>query len=269
MRTIEEVLTEVEQIVQNAGVENDIIYFKYHKKRFRQMAQTIAATCPQGSEVLDIGSHYLHSALILHLLGYKVSCMDVQEFWDLGHIRKRAETYQLTAIVENNLEKLTSLEKVHDQYDLILFAEIFEHITFNPVNFWKKMHSLVRNNGIIYLTTPNSLTLYAILKTIFNVARFKGIGIDINAVLGTVTYGHHWKEYSSREIKQYFDKLNNGFKVSINKFHYQAYPAQGIKSRLRKMVVDTGNLIPYFRDAIEAVIRVDKTQEWKIDPPAY
>lgn len=269
MKTIDEAFSEIEEIVMSSGVENDIAYFHYHKKRFRRMAETILSNCPRGSEILDIGSHYLHSSLLLHLLGYKVTSMDVSAFWDLEYIRARAAKFQLTPVVENNLERSISLQHIHDRFDLILFAEIFEHITFNPINFWKKMHDILRNGGKIYLSTPNSLTIYGIVRTIFNILRLKGIGIDVNAVLGTVTYGHHWKEYSAREIRDYFCKLNDGFSVSVKKFHYQVLPSHGFRGRLRQMVIDLGNLIPYFRDAIEAVITVDKTRDWKMDAPAY
>ncbi|MBL0883761.1 MAG: hypothetical protein IBJ16_10530, partial [Chitinophagaceae bacterium] len=162
---VEEALLKIEKIVIADGIENDIIYFNYHKKRFRKMAETVSRIVPPGSTVLDIGSHYLHSSLLLSFMGYQVVSMDVSEFWELDYIRQRATDYQLTPVVENQLEHVTSLGHETDRYDLILFTEIFEHITFNPIGFWKRVHTLIKTHRKIYLPTRTSLNLYAIIKT--------------------------------------------------------------------------------------------------------
>lgn len=270
MKTIEEALKEVERIVQENNHSNDLVYFQYHRERFRKMAETVCAKLPKGSAVLDIGSHYLHSSILLSLLGYRVDCMDVTEFCTLPFIQERAAAYGLTQIEENNLEKLSSLSEVQDQYDLILFAEIFEHITFNPIGFWQRIHSLIKQNGNIYISTPNSLTIYAIIKTLYKVITLKGIGLDVSAIFPTVTYGHHWKEYSASEIKTYFNILNNGFQVSITKFNYKPKESTGtVKSSIRNGLLQLGNSIPYFREALEVWVTVDKSQPFKVNIPQY
>lgn len=270
MNRIDEALSKIKAIVTDVGNENDLIYFNYHQPRFKKMAETVMRICKPGAQVLDIGSHFLHSSLLLSLLGYRVVSMDVKEFWDLDYIRKRAYDHGLTPVIENNLEQLSSLSGEQEKYDLILFTEIFEHITFNPIGFWKRVHTLIKNQGNIYLTTPNSLTLYAIAKTFFNLVRLKGIGIDVKAIFPTVTYGHHWKEYSASEIKSYFKMMNDGFHVDIHTFHYKPPEATtGFKGRMRALLMNTGNSIPFFRDALEVVIAVDKSHPWKISPPQY
>lgn len=270
MQQVEEALLKIEQIVLSTGIENDIIYFNYHKKRFHKMGETVSRIVPPGGTVLDIGSHYLHSSLLLSLMGYQVVSMDVSEFWELDYIRKRAADHQLTPVIENQLEYLASLDHETEKYDLILFTEIFEHITFNPINFWKRIHTLLKDKGKIYLTTPNSITLHAIIKTLFNVITCRGIGMDVNAIFPTVTYGHHWKEYSASEIKSYFSMLNDGFRLDIQKFHYKpTEKAHHLKSSLRILLTNLSNRIPFFKEAMEVVVTVDKSHLWKVAPPAY
>jgi len=270
MQKVEEALSKIEAIVLSAGIKNDIEYFNYHKKRFRRMGETVSHILPPGSQVLDIGSHYLHSSLLLQFMGYRVICMDVSEFWDLDYISKRAADHQLTPVVENQLEHLASLNHETEKYDLILFTEIFEHITFNPIAFWKRIHTLIKSNGKIYLTTPNSLTIYAIVKTIFNLVRLKGIGMDVKAIFPTVTYGHHWKEYSASEIRDYFSMLNEGFRLEIRKFRYKPMEtAQHWKGQCRITLNKIGNTIPFFKEAMEIVVTVDKSTPWKVETPAY
>lgn len=270
MNRIEEALQKVEVIVQLANNSNDLAYFHYHRKRFLKMGESVTTICPEGSTVLDIGSHYLHSSLLLHFLGYKVTCMDVGEFCNLPFIKERIAANHLTQIEENNLEKLSSLETEQNQYDLILFTEIFEHITFNPIGFWKRIHTIIKPNGNIYITTPNSITLYAIVKTLYQLLSGSGIGIDIKAIFPTVTYGHHWKEYSAKEMKAYFNIMNDGFKVSVQKFCYK--PAEGpdsVKGKGSILLEKLGNQIPFFKEAMEVVVKVDKSLPWKVNIPEY
>lgn len=270
MKNIETALEEVEKVVRDTNYPNDLIYFTYHRERFKKMADTVTRIVPTGSTILDIGSHYLHSSMLLSTLGYKVVSMDVTEFCTLSFIKERLEKYELVQIEENNLEKLNSLNGVKDQYDLILFAEIFEHITFNPIGFWQRIHSLIKQNGNIYISTPNSLTIYAIIKTLYKVITLKGIGLDVSAIFPTVTYGHHWKEYSAHEIRTYFKTLNDGFNVSITKFCYKPDESDGsLKSRLRINLIHLSNAIPYFREALEVLVKIDKSQPFKVNIPQY
>ena len=149
---ITDALQKVEQVVVASGNQNDFSYFRFHEKRFKKMAETITSICEPGSLVLDIGSHFLHSSLLLTFLGYHVRPMDVQELWDIPLIQQRAASHGLTGIIENTLEKLTACADSRDTYDVILFTEIFEHITFNPISFWQKIHATIKDNGIIYIT---------------------------------------------------------------------------------------------------------------------
>ncbi len=270
MDHIEDALVKIEKMVEASGNANDLTYFRFHRIRFRIMAETVLRVCRPGGTVLDIGSHFLHSSLLLSLLGFKVVSMDVEAFWEIDYIQQRANDNSLTPIIENNLEKMSSIATEHNKFDLVLFTEIFEHITFNPISFWKKIHRVIKDNGIIYLTTPNSLTIFGIARTLFNAIRLKGIGIGVNPILRTVTYGHHWKEYSATEIKEYFNQLNDGFSVSLRKFHYQLYaPQTSFKGKCWIGIMKMSNSIPFFKDSIEAVITVNKAYPWKIDTPTY
>ncbi|OYY20873.1 MAG: hypothetical protein B7Y69_09380, partial [Sphingobacteriia bacterium 35-40-8] len=75
--SIEAALLKVEEIVKTTGNVQDMEYFRFHKKRFERMASTIVKKAEPGALILDIGSHYLHSSLLLQFLGYRVNSMDV------------------------------------------------------------------------------------------------------------------------------------------------------------------------------------------------
>ncbi|TAF49399.1 MAG: hypothetical protein EAZ62_09265, partial [Sphingobacteriia bacterium] len=85
--SIDTVLDQLAQEVKASGNDNDLSYFLYHRLRFKKMAESITRRVPTGSTVLDTGSHYLHSAVLLTSLGYRVTCMDVSAFTQLDFVR--------------------------------------------------------------------------------------------------------------------------------------------------------------------------------------
>lgn len=266
---VRDVLNRVEQVVIEEGDDDDLAYFTYHKQRYFRMAASLQDYhSDKELAILNMGSHYLHVSLLFQFLGYKVDSMDVVEFWDLEFVKARAKTYELNAIIDNNFETLDSMNGIENKYDIILFTEILEHITFNPIMFWKKIYNLLNDGGLIYISTPNSMCLANIVKSIARILSFRGIGIPVNAIFNTVTYGHHWKEYCSSEIKRYFKNMSDDFHVKIKLYHYKKVRIDGINAGLTALLNYLGNKI-FLSEDIEAVVKVDKKGSWKLDAPKY
>ena len=268
-REIEDAIIRVEAIVNTSGNVSDREYFHFHKKRYLRMARAIAVLYPKGSLILNIGSHYLHTSLIFSFLGYEVDSMDVTVFWDLDFVKQREIEYGVLKIIEDDLESLKSLEEVGEKYHVVLFAEILEHITFNPISFWRNIYRVTRSSGIIYISTPNSLNLYNVFRTLARIITFRGIGIPIGSIFSNVTYGHHWKEYSAAEIKKYFNILSEDFHVSTSYYHYRSPEFGSFYSGLMSVFAMVGNATHFFSDEIEAIVKVQKTGNWKIEAPDY
>lgn len=267
---INSIIQEVEGIVFQGGNEQDIEYFKYHRARYEHMAKSVSKLVSPGSEVLEMGSHYLHSSLILSKLGYKVHAMDVDSFWGIDFVLKRGQENNIQPIVENNLEALNSQNEVNEKYDLILFTEILEHITFNPINFWKKVYSCAKDGAKIYISTPNAFALPSLLRGMKNMLTFKSIGLGVDQILSNVTYGHHWKEYSSREIKSYFFKLSDDFHVATRKYHCGKFDSKSTANLIWSYLIILGNLSYFMASDIEAVVSIQKSSKpWKISAPEY
>ncbi len=233
------------------------------------MARSISGRVAKGAVILNIGSHYLHTSLLFKFLGYEIHSVDVQVFWDLDFVSARVKEYDLIRIVDNDLESFESHQNINDRYDVVLFAEILEHITFNPVSFWKKIYNITREFGYIYISTPNSLNLYNIARTLARIFTFRGIGIPIGSIFQNVTYGHHWKEYSESEIKKYFNMLSGDFKVRTSLYHYRKTEFNGFYPALISIFSLIGNALYIFSDEIEVLVEVKKTGSWKIERPEY
>jgi 2-polyprenyl-6-hydroxyphenyl methylase/3-demethylubiquinone-9 3-methyltransferase len=161
------------------------------------------------------------------------------------------------------------LPDVSEEFDAVLFCEILEHITFNPIEFWRRIHQLLRVGGIIYVTTPNSLRLIALMGAFWNLLSLSRIGISVPQIFRHVTFGHHWKEYSARELMQYFPALSRDFHVAVRRMHYGPV-AENVRRQIgpaRTLLLSLGNATGFFADNLEAVVTLRKRSPWTVIPP--
>lgn len=263
----------IEQEILNSSQESEIEYFRFHKRRYERFEGFLNADFrfdPRSPKpkALDIGSHYLHTSMILADMGFKVEGMDVSIFWEMDFVKNRGSKYGINPIIENDLASMPKFQSVHDKYDLIVFTEIFEHITFNPIQLWKTIHQILKPGGKIYISTPNSLALANWARNFKNLITLQSVGITVDDIISKVTYGHHWKEYSAQEIKTYFATLSDDFQVTINSYYYKELnlkpPYLGYKA-LSKL----GNLTKKFAEELEVIVDVKEKKSWKMELSKY
>lgn len=241
----------------------DLRYFHNQLTRYTRTVERIQALQPAPCRVLDIGSHYLHQSILLKELGHEVHGIDVGLFADAPFIQERAQAFGIRNTAVNALETGDFLPGQEGRFDLIVFTEILEHITFNPIRFWRRVYDLLSPNGMIYVSTPNALRPAAWLRQLLNLFTFRGIGLSVDDIMGNVTYGHHWKEYSAWEIKHYFDRLSHDFSVTTNWYSSDLSQQQGVKTQIKKVLA----LVPCFRSDIEAVVRCTNLHGFHAKPP--
>ncbi len=253
--------------ILTSGQESEIEYFTFHKRRYERFEGFLNDQFPIDSQseklkALDIGSHYLHSSMILAEKGFDVDGMDVSIFWDMDFVKKRGSKFGINPIIENDLANMPEFQTTHNKYDLIVFTEIFEHITFNPIQLWKTIYQILKPGGKIYISTPNSLALPNLARSFKNLISLKSVGITVDDILSKVTYGHHWKEYSGQEITTYFQTLSDDFQITINPYYYKEldlkppYLAYKIFSKL-------GNLTRKFSEELEVIVELKEKKSWK------
>jgi|TARA_B110000091_G_C13740003_1_gene442893 2-polyprenyl-6-hydroxyphenyl methylase/3-demethylubiquinone-9 3-methyltransferase len=260
------------EIINNANTPSrEKEYLTFHKNRFNrfdEFLKKISVTHQRSFKVLEIGSHYLHSSVLLSSKGFHVDSMDVSEFWELDFVQLRAKKYNLNPIIENDLSRLESVSETYDKYDLIVFTEILEHITFNPISFWKRIYQILKSKGIIYITTPNAFSLPYLVRNLKNILFLKSTGITIDEIMSKVTYGHHWKEYSAPEIKKYFSFLSSDFEVEINPYQYKFHDLKP-PNLVFKILSRIGNMTNVFADDLEVIVKLNKKTGWKIKSPTH
>jgi 2-polyprenyl-6-hydroxyphenyl methylase/3-demethylubiquinone-9 3-methyltransferase len=239
----------------------DLAYFEGQSQRFRYTVQRLLEAFPPPRRVLDIGSHYLHQASLMSLLGYEVHGIDIPLFADAPFVADRARRLGICNHATSTLDRGTFLPRYENNFDLIVFTEILEHITFNPVALWRRIYELLKIDGCVYLTTPNAIRPTRLWKAAIRLATLRGVGLDVREILENVTYGHHWKEYSASELRRYFSELSPDFQVQVTLHSHLG--GQSWRTLISRLL----GTLPVFRTDIEAIVRLSgKSRFSAVDP---
>ncbi|MGA9333776.1 MAG: methyltransferase domain-containing protein [Rudaea sp.] len=237
-----------ERLFQECG-GTDLDYLRHHFPRYLATKRELCAdtSLAPGTVVLDVGAHWLHQSTLYVMNQCSVVALDLPATFERPEVRAFAQAHGITLLTETNLETAASLDAVPDgSVDIVLFTEIIEHITFNPVALWKQIYRVMKVGGRIVVTTPN---YYAAGGRAWKIGRFItgfGNGIDAADILSTNTYGHHWKEFSLRELVYYFCVLSPDFDCIRQKHvreYFHGYSGNRIGRGLRSVL----GIIPALR----------------------
>lgn len=196
------------------GTEAD--YLRQHWPRIAATWATFAAG-PRGRQrgrLLDIGSHWLHQTLLWRLQGFAVTAVDVAATVADPRVQRMAQTHGIELHENASLEHPDGLAALPDDgFELILLAEVIEHLAFNPVALWRQLYRLLAPGGAIVLTTPN---YYALRGRAWQWRRFlagRGGGLPVRDILTVPSFGHHWREFSLAELREYIALLSPDLRI--------------------------------------------------------
>ncbi len=118
---------------------------------------------------------------------------------------------------------------IKEEFDIIYFSHIFEHLRINIIETMNFLKSILKNNGLIYVETPNSYSLKGLYNKIFRGISTGCAGDLYEEWIKIDRLGHmgHVREYSLSELDTFFKKM--GFEV-VRKGYTGRYQSKSFKT---------------------------------------
>jgi 2-polyprenyl-3-methyl-5-hydroxy-6-metoxy-1,4-benzoquinol methylase len=246
-------------------------YMRNTYPRYCKTKKILTDSWPENNtkRMLDIGAHWLHQAVLYAMDGFKVTAADLYTDEKNPVIMGIAQEYAISMVEYKDLSDPQELQSLpENSFDLILFSEILEHITFNPVKMWTQLYRLLSEGGRIIVTTPNYFNYkngYFVMD-ILNVFSGRSAGIKIPDILEINTYGHHWRIFSAKDVVEYFSYLSPDF--AINRIEYFDYYHTG-KGLIRYCLSNVQKVIPCLREGLYVEITLQRKDAGIIVTPHW
>ncbi|MFO1126414.1 MAG: class I SAM-dependent methyltransferase [Methylocystis sp.] len=190
----------------------DVAYLQAHLVRFGRTFDFAQENLGKPSKVLDIGCHWLHQSWFFAKAGHQVTGADAPNTLRIDDVQAAAKELGISLVTYTRLDLGQGLADLPDnEFDMIVFGEIIEHLAFNPLVFWKQVYRILCPGGRIVVTTPNSVYYQRVASRLSGLIHSGVYGIDVDDIFSAGTYGHHWKEFSIPELHQYFERMSPDF----------------------------------------------------------
>ncbi len=222
-------------------------YLKFHRERFAYLINFVADTLqsnhlniPKISDfnILDIGGSP-QTSLLKHYFTNAVSTMDVHgdedtfcnAFGEKDFMCQEHFVYDLHNAID------TSRHEVFNQFSVIVMSEVIEHILVSPKAIFTYMHKLLKDDGLLFVQTPNAAGLKQRVSLMFGKNPY-ALPPDKKDFL---QYGHV-REYTFKELIGMGKEA--GFTATRVRGHnyFQVYE----NSLMNLYNASSNTLLPYF-----------------------
>lgn len=220
-------------------------YVRNSIERFLITVQMVPPATHQGARLLELGSNpYFISLLLKKFHQYDLVLTNYfgPEQPDEGEQTIRSERYGETHTFRyaHFNSEVAEFPFEDDSFDVVLVAEVLEHLTLNPTHMLNEIHRVLRPGGHVLITTPNMVRLDHLWQL--------ALGRNINdQYSGYGVYGRHNREYSPQEVIRLLEDSGFGVeKVRLANI-YPHHPIARILSDVRT----------HWRDNIFALARAE------------
>jgi len=186
-----EVLNRIETEILPHYNEEDVDLYYGDWRRRTELLCDINNLVPKGVTVLDVGSAPGFTSFALKLLGYEVVSLDINPEPYKSLLREYG-----IEVIKTDLEG-GAVPLENEYVDCVVFTEVIEHL--HPLkipNVLSEINRVLKNKGVLYLTTPNAASIGKRVKLLF--------GLQPSGKM-------HIKEFTAKEVINML--INHGFKI--------------------------------------------------------
>ena len=152
--------------------------------------------------LLDVGCFNGYMSVIFKQLGYHVTGTDICEFEDQKAIFKKLGV----EFIQANFNELRPFARTPEEpFDIVIIAQVIEHILNHPVGLIRNLADLMRPGGLMIVTTPNPATIMGAVRMLKGRSLLWGTTdfIDEPKIAGgrIISEGEiHYREYTGAEL---------------------------------------------------------------------
>lgn len=168
-------------------------YVGYQAPRFAMVLAMLGHYVGKETRILDVGRTML-TEMIESLYDRPVDSIGFEPDASLGH---GAHHFQFNL---NDAQNPAKWRKDLPGYDVVLMAEVIEHLYTAPSLVLGFLQSLLRPGGVLLVQTPNALALGRRLSMVFGRHPFE-------LIRENPTNPGHFREYTAAEIQRYGRQL--------------------------------------------------------------
>ncbi len=183
-------------------------YMHYHAPRYKVLHKLIHDYNFDKAKILDIGN-----SKFSEMLSELINCQVDELGFNKDSNRSFGKTIQFDL---NEAQNRELWRKDIGLYDIIVFAEVLEHLYTSPCLVLKFLYSLLNKNGKLIIQTPNAAAIHKRLKLLWGINPYMLIR-ENNSDPG------HYREYTKRELINY--AIESGFEIEgfsfCNYFDYK------------------------------------------------
>lgn len=139
-----------------------------------------------------------------------------------------------------------------NHFDAVILSEVIEHINVNPLPLLQEINRILKKDGIIYITTPNQVSLINRIKIILGRSIRNSISTSVTQIdqAQQTICGIHWREYTLGELIELLTVT--GFTVRSSAFsHMSRKPSSPFLKKVFYMLCDS--IFPQLGDSITII----------------
>jgi SAM-dependent methyltransferase len=182
-------------------------YLAFHRPRFEFLMKLVEAEAPPAARILDIGPSPFTSMLRASSRA-PVDSLGLEPEADspTGH------HYHFNL---NDTQHQEKWRRDLGPYDVVVFAEVMEHLFTAPELVLAYVHTLLVPHGTLILQTPNAASLRKRIKLALGRNPFERIRPD-------ASNPGHFREYTARELNQILRDAGFAMRKSTSEFYFDA-----------------------------------------------
>jgi len=166
-------------------------YTRYHAPRYAELLALLSEYVNVSTKVLDFGRSLLSDWISW---GFSIPVDSLDIYSEGPTPTGRQYKFDL-----NDAADPARWRKDIPQYDVIVMAEVIEHIHTSPTQILSFVKSLMAPGGVLVIQTPNAAVLHKRVKLLMGRNPYELIREDANDP-------GHFREYTDRELIAYADQ---------------------------------------------------------------